>query len=113
MNSMMLIVGPILRPESWSARSLTRTFDARASGRADDCGMNGAGRQDHADPRLQLQALFPLLEHEGDRPLDAVEHLIEAVRVRGVAVARPVRPRVAAAGLGLQFCSQLVERITR
>src|SRR4051794_25169911 len=106
MNSMMLIVRPILRPESWSAWSLAMTLDARASARPDNRGMNRAGGQDHAVARLELQAFALALEHESDRPIDAVEDLLERVRVRSVAVARAVRPRVAATRLGLQLRHQ-------
>src|SRR6185437_8447566 len=99
MNSMMLIVRPILRPESESERDLAMAFDARASGGPDDRRMHGSGRQHHAIPSLQLEPAILTFEREGDRTVDAVEDLLVTVRVRGVAVAGPVGPRVAAARL--------------
>src|SRR6266511_315913 len=102
MNSMMLIAGLILRPDS-GMRGLAMTLDARAAGRADDRRMDGPRGQDHAVSGLQFQALALGPEGNGDRAVDAVEDLLEAVRVGRVAVSGSVRPRVASTRLGPQL----------
>lgn len=71
--------------------------------------MHRSGGQDHAIAGAQLQPFSLLLEHERDRAVDAVKDLLIAVRVRGVAVARSVRPRVASLGLGAEPGHELVE----
>src|SRR6266571_926943 len=83
---------------------------ARAAGRSDDRGMDRAGGQNHAVTWLQLESLSLLLQHEGDRSVDAVEDLLEAVRMRRVAIPRTVRPRVAAIRFRPQLRHQLIER---
>ena len=40
----------------------------------------------------ELEALARTLEHEGDRPVDAIEDLLIAVAMRRVLVTRAVRP---------------------
>lgn len=56
----------------------------------------------HPVSRLELEPLPFGFEHESDRSVHAVQHLLEAVAVGRVLVARPVRPRVAVAGLAAQ-----------
>src|SRR5690242_1173132 len=109
MNSMMLIVQPILRPESESQNGLAMALDARASGASDDRGMHRAGGKDHAISRLELELAAVVLEDERDRSIDAVKDFLVAVRVRGVAIARSVRPRVAALRFAAQLGHELVE----
>src|SRR5438552_724715 len=84
-------------------------LDAGASRPSDNRRMHRPRGQDHAVSGLQLEAAALAFEHEGDRSIDAVKDLLVAVAVSRVAVARAVRPRVAAGGLGFELRHQLVE----
>src|SRR5437667_1792159 len=88
---------------------LAMALDAGASRPSDNRRMHRPRGQDHAVSGLQLEAAALAFEHEGDRSIDAVKYLLVAVAVSRVAVARAVRPRVAAGGLGFELCHQLVE----
>src|SRR5438034_10914530 len=111
MNSMMLTSGPILRPESQPRRGLAVALDARAAGRSDNGRVDWSRGQHHAVAGVQLEALALALERESDRPVDAVQHFFVRVRVRRVAVARSVRPRVATTRLALELRHQVLERV--
>src|SRR5579872_4365550 len=100
---MMLIAGQYY---AW-ARKSTPAFDACATAVSDHGGVDGARRQHHAVARVQLEPLSLTVDQERDRSVDAVEDLLVGVRVRRVAIARTVRPRVAAARLGAQPSHQL------
>src|SRR5579862_2575170 len=106
MKSMMFIAGQYYAARPTSAPA----FDARAATGADDRGMHGAGRQDHAIPRLQLDPAGLGVEHERDRSAGAVEDLLVRVAVGRIPVPRAVRPRVAAARLGAKPLHQVFLR---
>src|SRR2546428_13759375 len=106
MNSMMPIAAHIT-PRGSSQNFLAVALDACASGSPDDRRMHGSRGQHHAVSRLQFHAASLAVEHEGDRPVDAVKDLLVAVVVSGVAVTGAVRPRVAAARLRLEPGHQL------
>src|SRR3989442_6092263 len=105
MNSMMLIARPILRRTNGA---LAPALDAGATGRPPLRGMAGPCRQNHPVAAFEHEAPALPLEHECDRAFDAVQDLLVTVAVRRVPVARPVRPRVAAARLVSQLRHQLV-----
>ena len=71
--------------------------------------MYGPRGQHHAVAGLQLEAPTFAFEDERDRAVDAVQDLLEVVGVGDVAVARSVRPRVAAAGFRAQPAHQLFQ----
>src|SRR5690348_6897547 len=104
MNSMMLIAGPYYARRLGSAPSL----DAGAAGRSHHRRVHRAPRQDHPVAGLQLEPPAFRFQRECDRAVDAVQHLLVAVTVSGVAVAGAVRPRVAVRRLGPQLRHQLV-----
>src|SRR5205807_9115657 len=89
--------------------ALTMALDACASRISDDSRMHCSRGQNHAVSRLQLEVLALAFEHERDRAFHAVKNLLVVVRVGGVTVAGPVRPRVAAAGFVPQLRHELVE----
>src|SRR6267378_1891194 len=111
MNSMMLIAATHITLRGLDQTVLAMAFDAGASRRSDDSRMHGPGGQHHPVSRAQLEAFAIALQHKRDRSVDAVEDLLVTVAVGGITVARPVRPRVAAGGLGLQLCHQVLERL--
>src|SRR5713101_3381808 len=103
MNSMMLIAG-----QYYAARlGSSLAFDAFAAMRSDHGGMHCSGRQHHPIPRVQDKLLALAFEHERDGSVDAVQYLLIRVAVRRVAIAGPVRPRVAAGRLAIQSLHQL------
>src|SRR5260370_1220532 len=108
MNSMMLIAAGILRRTRWSIASLPLALDARATGRADDRRVEGAGRQDHAVAGLEHELPSLPLQDERDRAVHAVQDLFVRVAVRRIAVMWPVGPRVARARLPLERRHQVV-----
>jgi uncharacterized protein len=77
-------------------------FDARAAGPSDHSRMNRARGQHHTVSGLELEPPTVGLEPERDRPVHAVEDLLECVAVGCVAITGPVRPRVAGARLAAQ-----------
>src|ERR671934_543352 len=97
MNSIMLISGLVYARVEGSPPSL----DARHALGSHLSGVHRPRRQYHAVAGLEQQALSVLLEDEGDRTVNAVEHLLIGVAVRRVAVMRCVPPGVAALGLRL------------
>src|SRR5260370_17859463 len=68
--------------------------------------MHSPRRQHHAISGLQLEPSTVLLEHERDRSIDAVQHLLVRMAVRRIPVVWAVRPRVAAGGFGAQLVHQ-------
>src|SRR5205809_537072 len=109
MNSIMPIAATHITPQDCEEMSLAMALDAGASRPSDNRRMHRPRGQDHAVSGLQLEAAALAFEHEGDRSIDAVKDLLVAVAVSRVAVARAVRPRVAAGGLGFELRHQLVE----
>src|SRR6266849_8100238 len=109
MNSMMLIAATHITPRGLDQKVLAMALDACASGCPDDGRMHRPGGQHDPVSRLQLEAFAIAFEHKRDRSVDAVEDLLVTVAVGGVTVARPIRPRVAPGGLGLQLCHHVVE----
>src|SRR5713226_7349310 len=110
MNSMMLIGPSILRRRCSPTLRLAPALDAGAARGPDDGGMDRAGGQHHPVARLELELPRRLLDHERDRAVDAVEDFLVGVAVRCVAIAGPVRPRVARGGLLAQGRHQVVQR---
>src|SRR6267143_5700959 len=115
MNSIMLIANPYYA----ASIRLAPALDARTSVWPDLSRVDSTGRQDHAVAGSQFEALVRAFEHEGDRAINAVEHLLIAVAVRCVSVARSVRPRVTTACFSTQLDHQflgggqrLVSRLT-
>ena len=68
------------------------TLDARAATRPHDRGVRGPGRQDQAVAGYELDRDPFLADEERDRARGAHEHLRVAVVVRGVPLARAIRP---------------------
>src|SRR5437879_9810214 len=108
MNSIMPNASHIT-PLGSSQNFLAVALDACSSSSPDDRRMHGSRGQHHAVSRLQFHAASLAFEHEGDRPVDAVEDLLVAVVVGGVAVTGAIRPRVAAARLRFEPGHQLVQ----
>src|SRR2546427_11731304 len=108
MNSMMPIPAHIT-PRGSSQNFLAVALDACASGSPDDRRMHGSRGQHHTVSRLQFHAASLAFEPEGNRPFDAIQDLLIAVVVSGIAVTGAVRPRVAAARLHLEPGHQLVQ----
>src|SRR6266850_639837 len=81
---------------------LAATLYTGASRRPHESGVARARRQHHPVSRLELQPLPLGFEHESDRSVHAVQHLLVPVAVSGVPVARPVGPRIAVASLPAQ-----------
>jgi uncharacterized protein len=92
-----------LTPREFPDAPLTLALDTRAAGGSDHRRVNRAGGQRHAISLLQIDPLSILrFENERDRTADAVEDLLVRVAVGPIAIARPVRPRVAAGRLSAQ-----------
>ena len=73
--------------------------------------MHGAGGQHHAIAGLQLELTILLFEHERDRTIDAVQHLLVRMAVGRIAIMRTVGPRVAAMRLTAELCHQGIHAV--
>ena len=71
--------------------------------------MNGSCRKHHPVAGLQLESPAVVFKDECDRAVDAVQDLLEVVAMSCIAVAWPIRPRVATAGLRPELRHQFVE----
>src|SRR6266478_7822678 len=110
MNSMMLIGNSILRRACWRPPALRAlALDACAARGSDDRRMHYAGSQDHPVAGLQLEPLALAFEHEGDRPVHAVQDLLVRVAVGGIAIVRSIRPRVAGDRLPAQRGHEILQ----
>src|SRR5690349_24781422 len=101
MSGSRQVVGHVRRmadPVNWALVLLAGRFDAAYALRADRCRVRDMRREDHLVSRTELDVAAGGVEH--DPAAHAIQHLLVAVLMPAIGIARAVAPPVRAQALG-------------